>query len=158
MVNTVKNPFKKIENPERAEYKRQVVYADLTNPNQRTQQDEYLELQQKAGFTMYDPIVTQILFDNEYFKDFLIALSSINSLICRKKLSLELAHIRWDGFVLFKKACMPRAIARSYGFERIAAIRIFGHDRIDGTDEGWVGKITTQNSSVRVIRTEDGKR
>lgn len=139
------------------EFKRAKELAVTSNETQQeggTQ--EYLELTARAGFLITDQIAIEPLLENPNLRSLVPILSPTNSVIKLSRHEADLKRTRLDNHIALLKLCMDPEVYEANGLEMVEGYRMYGHDRISGAEEGWIGHIATE--TTRVHRFEEGKR
>jgi hypothetical protein len=144
------------KDPSYIEFKRAERIAVQTNENQNPGAEEYLELTNRAGFLITDQISIGALLDNPCLSSLVPVLSPTNSVIKLSPYQADLKRLRLDNHIALLKLCMPPEVYEANGLEMLEGYRMYGHDRISGAEEGWIGHIATE--STRVHRFEEGKK
>lgn len=150
-------PFGK-KNDSYIEFKRQERLAIQSNENQNPGTDEYVELTNRAGFLITDQIAIGLLLDNEHNVQGLTSLvpifSPTNSVIKLSKYQSDLKRIRLDNHITLLKLTMDPDVYEANGLEMLEGYRMYGHDRISGAEEGWIGHIATETTRRHVFTDE----
>lgn len=144
------------------EFKRSQRLAISQTENQNPGTDEYMELTNRAGFLITDQIAIGVLIDNKNrvsaLQSLIPILSPTNSVIKLSKHQADLKRIRLDNHIALLKLTMPPEVYEANGFEMAEGFRMYGHDRISGAEEGWIGHIATETTRRHVFSEEKGRK
>jgi hypothetical protein len=139
------------------EFRRNLVVSEVSADTQgRNPEQEYIAMMGRAGFLLHDNIAMSLLLDNKGLQSLVPILSPVNSPIKLDKHQSELKRIRIDNHITLLKLTMDPEVYEANGLEMLEGYRMYGHDRVSGAEEGWIGHIATEQ--VRVIRSEELKR
>lgn len=144
------------KDPSYIDFKRQQVLTVEQGEAQNPNAQEYIEAAAKAGLLISDQIATQVLLDNPSLSSLIPVLSPTNSVIKLNGHEADLKRIRLENHVCLLKLTMPPELYRGNGLEVLEGFRLYGHDRISGAMDGWIGHIATETTKVH--RFEDKKR
>ena len=154
-------PFGKKDN-DYIEFKRQERLAIQANEGQTPGTDEYVELTNRAGFLITDQISMSLLLENENnvkgLGSLVPVLSPTNSVIKLSKFQADLKRIRLDNHITLLKLTMDPDVYEANGLEMLEGYRMYGHDRISGAEEGWIGHIATETTRRHVFEEEKKNR
>lgn len=84
-------------------------------------------------------------------------LSPTNSVIKLSKYQADLKRIRLDNHIILLKLTMNPKVYEANGLEMLEGYRMYGHDRISGAEEGWIGHIATETTRRHVFENEKKK-
>jgi hypothetical protein len=138
------------------DFKRQERLAIQQSENQNPGTDEYTELTNRAGYLITDQISMNVLLENRNLNSLVPVLSPTNSVIKLSKQQADLKRIRIDNHIALLKLCMDPDVYEANGLEILEGYRMYGHDRVSGAEEGWIGHIATE--TTRVHRFEEKKK
>jgi hypothetical protein len=138
------------------EFRRAKQLAIHQTENQNSGADEYVELTNRAGFLITDQVAIGVLLDNPSLHSLVPILSPTNSVIKLSRYEADLKRLRLDNHIALLKLTMDPKIYEANGLEVLEGFRMYGHDRISGADEGWIGHIATE--TTRVHRFEETKK
>jgi len=136
------------------DYKRQEKLTVAANEGQNPGTDEYAELTNRAGFLITDAINSDVLLSNRCLNSLVPVLSPTNSVIKLSRYQSDLKRIRLDNHITLLKLTMDPDIYEANGLEMLEGERMFGHDRISGAEEGWIGHIATETTRRHVFADE----
>ena len=139
------------------EFKRAERLAIHQGESQESGSQEYMELMNRAGFLINDQPLMDFLLGTPALSDLEPILSPTNSVIKLSKYQADLKRIRLDNFITLKKLTMDPRIYNSNGLEWLESLRMYGHDRISGADEGWIGHISTETTRRHVFEERKNK-
>lgn len=138
------------------EFKRNERLAVSAGEAQTTGVEEYQELTNRAGFLITDQIAIGPLLENKSLSSLIPILSPTNSVIKLSNHEADIKRIRLDNHIALLKLCMEPEVYEANGLEILEGYRMYGHDRISGAEEGWIGHIATE--TTRVHRFEESKK
>lgn len=139
------------------EFKRQERLAIHQGESQEPGSQEYMELTNRAGFLLNDQPLMDFLMSTPSLSDLEPILSPTNSPIKLSKYQAELKRIRLDNFITLKKLTMDPKVYNANGLEWLESLRMYGHDRISGAEEGWIGHIATETTRRHVFEERKSK-
>ena len=139
------------------EFKRQERLAIYQGESQEPGTQEYMELMNRAGFLLNDQPLMDFLMSTPALSDLEPILSPTNSTIKLSKFQADLKRIRLDNFITLKKLTMDPQIYNANGLEWLEALRMYGHDRISGAEDGWIGHIATETTRRHVFEERKSK-
>lgn len=138
------------------DFKRQQTLAVTANEGQSDGAQEYIEATNRAGFLITDQVSTQVLMDNHCLSSLIPILSPTNSVIKLSRHEAELKRLRLENHICMLKLTMDPKVYEGNGLEVLEGFRLYGHDRVSGAEEGWIGHIATEQTKVH--RFEEGKK
>lgn len=139
------------------EFKRQKEMAVVANESQNEGTQEYVELTNRAGFLITDQISIGPLLENRNLHSLIPILSPTNSVIKLSKHEAGLKRLRLDNHIALLKLTMEPETYEGNGLEMLEGYRMYGHDRISGAEEGWIGHIATETTRRHVFQEQKGK-
>jgi hypothetical protein len=113
--------------------------------------DEYLELTNRAGFLITDQVAIGVLLDNPGLHSLVPILSPTNSVIKLSRYEADIKRLRLENHIALLKLTMDPKTYEANGLEVLEGFRMYGHDRISGADEGWIGHIATETTRRHVF-------
>jgi predicted nucleotidyltransferase len=145
-------PFRK-KKDSGIDYKRSLaVTSEQYSPTDSEKDYEFVLGKLQA--MLKDENVDAVLKDS-ILEDFIFITSHVNSTINLDKKQAELKRLRLEQFVILKKLTMSQDDYESNGLESLMALRMYCHDRINETVNGWKGHLVTEQ--VKVIETKEAK-
>lgn len=114
---------------------------------------DYVEMTGRMGYMVMDELIVKILSNNEYFQPLLFLFSQLNSTINLDKHEAKLKRIRLEKIITMMRLTMPEEMYEANGYETLATVRMFGHDRINEALNGWKGHLVTEQVKKIEVRT-----
>lgn len=144
----------------RVEYERALVTTTTAGETNKPSDpaSDYIEMTGKMGYMVMDEIVIKILSENPYLQPLLFLFSQLNSTGKLDKHQAELKRIRLEKIITMMRLTMPEAMYEANGYETLATVRMFGHDRINEAVDGWKGHLVTEQVKKIEVRTPHEKR
>lgn len=142
------------QDKEYIDFKRQERLAIAAGESQQPGTDEYVESTNRAGFLITDQVAISVLLENRNLMSLVPILSPTNSVIKLSKREAALKRQRLDNHICLLKLCMDPNVYEGNGLEMLEGFRMYGHDRISGAEEGWIGHIATETTKVHKFREE----
>lgn len=137
------------------EFKQQRSLAVTANESQPGT-DDYIETTHRAGYLITDEMAMDVLRVNQCLSSLIPIMSPTNSVINLSQHEADLKRLRLENHICMLKLTMPPEIYEGNGLEILEGYRLFGHDRISGAQNGWIGHIATEQTKVH--RFEEGKK
>lgn len=138
------------------EFQKTAAIQDLSNPNQTSQEQDYVTMVGKIGYLLNSPTMEKFFMKHPHLRGFIPAFQSVNRTTNLTKHDAEVMY--YDFQILFTMAKLTMdpstyeqgAMAIFQGLEILAETQI-----TDGVD-GWKGHIITEQ--VRRLEVDLGKK
>jgi hypothetical protein len=143
--------------PEKIQFQQNRRLAIHQNEANSPGTDDYISQSGRVGAVIVDPVVDAALIKEPCLHSLIPILSPQNSLINMSKYEQMLKRIRLDNQIKLIKITMPFEKYNADGLELLEGFRMYGHDRITGTEEGFIGKLATQITKSYVFEEEKKK-
>ncbi len=119
--------------------------------------DEGVEQNRRIAYLTRDENAINFFLANKGLEEFSLYASPLNTTVKLDKKQEKLARIRLENAIIKKKLLMNARDYEANGFEIMGAIRDFGHFRISGAVEGWIGHLCTENvKQLKVTASQKG--